>query len=455
MNNSDKLFEAFIEMLKTIIPNVISVYEFSKEIALFDKWMKDKTGLVIVLEKDDYSIENLILIDLVYDKIQDEFGWELGTAFASSFSRGYIRTKDNLWHINIQNSHCLLPEDMLNLKNTRKLLFGKDIIPKIKFPHQEKEMLNINIGLLREEADKIAKKYPQHQPLINPECCIARHDFTVNHSIVKLLEHNLVKIKDNILPEKNVHLYGRYWGSGKTQIMYSLMKKCKELEIPFVYRSEFWKDEEGQYKKIDHNPENNPDAVSFWVVKNTPSASFVLLLDEIDVDIEILKSELKERFPDYDLMFYIISGGKEISDFTKEDFDVYDIVKEYPLSESQYKEILWKLIEESNLDRIVFPNEIIEIIIRKTQLWNHSSLRKTPTSAILTATLALIESIRITEETKVPLTILPDTAKKWALLGTSPWYQKYGDIHDVHAEYLIFDGKEYRDVDKHYHHPLP
>ncbi|MCG3226087.1 MAG: hypothetical protein H7645_04150 [Candidatus Heimdallarchaeota archaeon] len=455
MSDRDKMLETFIEMLKTIIPNVISVYEFTKELALFDRWMKDKIGLVIILEKEDYSIENLLLIDLVYDKIQDEFGWELGTAFASSFSRGYIRTKDNVWHINIQNSHCLLPEDMLNLKNTGKLLFGEDAIPKIAFPHQEKEILNINIGLLREEADKIAEKYPQYQPLINPECCFARHDFTVNHSIVKLLEHNLVKIKDNILPEKNVHLYGRYRGSGKTQIMYSLMKKCKELEIPFVYRSEFWKDEAGKYKKIDHNPENDPKAISGWVAKSTTSASFVLFLDEVEIDIEELKTELKERFSDYDPMFYIISGGKEISDFTKEDFDIYDIVREYPFNESLYKELLGKLIEESNLDKIIFSDEIIDKIIKKTQLWNHSSLRKTPTAVILSATLSLVESIIITEETKVPLTILPETAEKWALLGTSPWYQKHGDLHDVHAEFLVFNGKEYSKVDEHYKHPLP
>jgi hypothetical protein len=455
MNDRDIIYETFIDKLKTIIPNIISIYEFKKEIAFFDKWLKDKTGLVIIVEKDDYSLENLLLIDLVYDKIQDDFGWEYGTKLASSFSRGYIRSKDNLWHINIQNQHCLLPEDMLNLKNTRKLLFGEDIIAKIGFPHQEKEILNINVGISREEAENIAKKYPKYHPLIEPECCFARHDFTVNHSLVKLLEHNLVKIQDNVQPEKNVHLYGRYYGSGKTQIMYSLMRKCKELEIPFVYRSEFWKDEKGKYKDIDYNPENNPKEVSKWVAENVSSVYFVLFLDEVDIDIESLRSELKERFPDFDPIFFIISGAKEISDFARDEFDIYDIVKEYPFNESLYKEILNKLIEESNLDKIILPDEVIDIIIRKTQLWNHSSLRKTPTSVILTATLSLIESIKISEKNKVPLTVLPETAEKWALLGTSPWYQKYGDLHDVHAEFLVFDGKKYTEVDEHYHHPLP
>ena len=87
MNDREKIYETFIDKLKTIIPNIISIYEFTKEIALFDKWLKDKTGLVIVVEKNDYSLENLLLIDLVYDKIQDDFGWEYGTKLASSFSK--------------------------------------------------------------------------------------------------------------------------------------------------------------------------------------------------------------------------------------------------------------------------------------------------------------------------------------------------------------------------------
>jgi len=455
MNERERLLKTFIEKLTTIIPNVNSVYEFSKNIALFDKWLEGKKGLVIILEKADYSLENLLLVDLIYDKIQDEYGWSFGTAFASSFSRGYIRTKDNLWHINQQNSHCLLPEDMINLRKTRKLLYGEDIIPKIKFSHNEKEILNINVGFSREEADEIAKDNSQYLPLIDPECCFARQDFVVDHSMVKILEANLTKIKDNVLPENNVLLYGRYWGSGKTQIMYSLMKKCKELEIPFVYRSEFWKDEKGKYKELKHNPENNPDEVSKWVAQNTPSACFVLFLDEVDLDVELLKLKLKDRFSDYDSLFYIIAGAKEISAFAKEEFDIYDIVKEYPFSETLYKQILHQLIEKSNLDKIIFPDEIIELIAKKTQLWNHSSIRKTPSAVILTATLALLESIKVAEEAQVPPVVLPQTAEKWAMLSTSPWYQRHGDIHDVHAEYLIFDGKEFTNVDKNYHHPLP
>ncbi len=74
---------------------------------------------------------------------------------------------------------------------------------------------------------------------------------------------------------------------------------------------------------------------------------------------------------------------------------------------------------------------------------------------ILAASLTLIESLKNSKEDVRKLKILPETAEKWAFLGTSPWYQKYGDIHDVHAEHLIFNGKEYLESDKHYKHDLP
>ncbi|MCG3217025.1 MAG: hypothetical protein KAS63_09900 [Candidatus Heimdallarchaeota archaeon] len=455
MNDRKQVIASFLEMLQMVVPDVYAVYEFTKKLALFDKWLKNKKGIVILLKEEDYSLENLLMIDLVYDKIQDKYGWEIGTTFASSFSRGYIRSSTNLWHINIQNPHCLLPEDMINLKKTGKLLYGEDYLSRIVFPHQEEEILRINVGFGRKEAEEIAGKYQKYQPLINVDCCFARHDFTISHSIEKLLEESFIQFKDHIQVEKHIHLYGRYWGSGKTQIMYSLIEKCKELKIPFIYRTEFWKDENGKYMDIKENPENNAKCVGEWVAEIAPSAHFVLFLDEIDIDIDIMKEKLQERFSDYDVQFLIVSAAKEISDFVDVNFDIYDIVKEYPFSDSQYKELVVKLIEDSGLDRIVFPDEVVDIIVRKTKLWNLSSTRKTPTAVVLTATLALLESLKITEEAQVPLVVLPETAKKWAILGTSPWYQKYGDLHDVHAEYLIFDGTRYVEVDEHYNHPLP
>ncbi len=455
MNDRSKVLETFISKLLTVVPRTICVYEFTKEITQFDKWLKNKKGLVVVIDDDDHSLENLLLIDLIYDTIQDEFGWREGTAFASAFSRGYIRTRNNLWHINIQNSHCLLPEDMINLKKTRQLLHGEDIISRIGFPHQEEEILRISPGLTRKEATEIAKKHPQYKPLVEPECCLARHDFVIKHSIVNLLEDNLVMFKNYIKPERNAHLYGRYWGSGKTQIIYSLIKKCKELEIPFLYRTEFWKGEDGKYIDIEHNPDNDSDKVSEWAALHAPSPQFVLFLDEVDIDINLLNENLKVKYKDYDPLFYIISGAKEISYFVDDDFDVYDIVKEYPFNETQYRELVEKLMDKSNLDKTVFAEEVIDIIVKKTRLWNHSSIRKTPTAVILTATLALIESIKKCDDLGQQHVILPEIAEKWALLGTSPWYQLHGELHDVHAEYLIFDGQKYTEKDEHYDYPLP
>ena len=455
MNDRKNVISDFIEMLLLVIPDVIAVYEFEKELALYDKWLKDKKGLLILLEDKDYSLENMLMVDLIYDKIQDKYGWDIGTALASSFSRGYIRTTTNLWHINIQNSHCLLPEDMINLKNTRHLLHGEDVIPRISFPHFEEEILKISAGFNREEADVIAENYQQYKPLSNPECCFSRFDFTISHSIIQLLTESFENFRNHVQPEKHIHLYGRYWGSGKTQIIYSLIKKCKELKIPFIYRTEFWKDSEGKYLEVENNIENDPEKVSEWIVNLSPSAHFVLFLDEIDVDIELLKSKLSEKYPDFDTQIFIVSAAKEISDFVDKDFDVFDIVKEYPFSETQYRELVEYLIRESSLDKIIFPDDIIDIIVKKTKLWNLSSVRKTPTAVILTTTLSLLESIKTTKEANVPLAVIPETAEKWASLGTSPWYQKHGDLHDVHAEYLIFNGEKYVEIDEHYHHPLP
>lgn len=454
MNERVELLNSFIEKVQIIFPDLIAIYEFEKEIALFDKWSKDKKGIVIIINEEDYSLENLLLIDLVYDKLQDEFGWVHGVAFASSVSRSYIRTMNNLWHINMKNNHCLMPEDQINLKNTRKLLYGTDIIPKVPFMHKEDEMIKINVNLTHKEALEIASRFDEYKPLVNPECCWMRHDFTVEHSLVKIVEEQLIRVQDDILPENNIHIYGRYGGSGKTQIMYSIMKECKKLDLPFIYRSEFWKDETGKYKEIDSNPENEAAEVSKWVANHAINSKFILFLDEVDINEELLKEKLKERFPNFDVLYWIISGGKDIPDFTQKGFEIFDIVKEYPFSEKQFKNLIETLCKKSNISSEIFSEKIVNIIVKKTRLWNHSSIRKTPTAVVLTASLTLIESLKnLDKEEK--LTILPEIAEKWAYFGTSPWYQKYGELHDVHAEYLLFDGKKYVQKDKHYNHPLP
>ena len=111
MSSREEVLRSFIEKLAVIFPELIAVYEFKKEIALFDSIIQNRKGLVVIVTEEDYSLENLILVDLVYDKIQDEFGWKEGVFLANSFSRSYIRTKHNLWYINIKNNHCLLPEE--------------------------------------------------------------------------------------------------------------------------------------------------------------------------------------------------------------------------------------------------------------------------------------------------------------------------------------------------------
>ncbi len=455
MKFREEALQSFIEKLLLVAPDTISVYSFTRDISQFDNLLKDKNGLVIILEGRDFSAQNFILIDLIYDSIQDEFGWEGGLELATSFSRNYVRTKANLWHINVQNPQCLLPEDQLNLRETGVLVYGKDIIEEMSFPHNKEEILKISIGLTRKEAKDIANRYKKYQPLIDPECCWQRHNFTINHSIVGILRGEFEKVVNGIQPEKFAHIYGRYGGSGKTQIIYSLMKLCKELKLPFVYRSEFWKDKNGLYKDIETNPENVSEEVAYWLIKNISTPKVVIFLDEVDVELSLLEKKMEEKFTEARISYLIISGGKDIPSFTKNRFDLFDISKEYPFSGDQYYELIENLLHLSNIDEGLFPRKLIKILVEKTRLWNLHISRRTPTSVILAASLSFIEAMKIAELRKQPITVTRELVEKWSMLSTSPWYQKYGDIHDVHAEYLVFDGKDYTETDQHYKHPLP
>ncbi len=455
MNFREEVLQSFIEKLQLVAPDTIAVYSFTRKISQFDKWLKDKKGLVIILEGRDFSIQTFILIDLIYDSIQDEFGWDGGLELATSFSRNYVRTRTNLWHMNVQNPQCLLPEDQLNLIETGVLVYGKDVLKEISFPHNREEILKIDIGLTRKEAKEIANRHKQYEPLVNPECCWQRHSFTINHSIVDILRGEFERVSNGIQPEKNAHIYGRYGGSGKTQIIYSLMKLCKELKLPFIYRTEFWKDENGFYKEVEKNPENEPNEVANWLIQNISTTRVVIFLDEIDVELSLFEKKMDKKFEKTKCPYLIISAGKDIPSFTKSKFDLFDISKEYPFSGKQYYELIENLLDKSNIDENLFPKNLIKILIEKTKLWNSPISRRTPTSIILAASLSFIEALKIAELRKQPINVTKELVEKWSLLSTSPWYQKYGDIHDVHAEYLVFDGKDYTEIDQHYKHPLP
>jgi len=194
MKFREEALQSFIEKLLLVAPDTIAIYSFVRVISQFDKLLKDKNGLVIILEGGDFSAQNFILIDLIYDSIQDEFGWDGGLELATSFSRNYVRTEANLWHINVQNPQCLLPEDQLNLRETGVLIYGKDIIEEISFPHNKEDILKICIGLTKKEAKDISNRHKKYEPLVNPECCWQRHNFTINHSIVDILRVEFEKV---------------------------------------------------------------------------------------------------------------------------------------------------------------------------------------------------------------------------------------------------------------------
>ena len=87
MSEREELLNSFIEKVLVIIPKVLAIYEFRKEMAFFDKWSKDDRGIAIIINDEDYSLENLLLLDLVYDKLQDDFGWGGGKYLLFARSR--------------------------------------------------------------------------------------------------------------------------------------------------------------------------------------------------------------------------------------------------------------------------------------------------------------------------------------------------------------------------------
>lgn len=452
MQREEDIMYTFVEMVTTAIPETIAIYEFTKEIAQFNKILKGTKGRVIIVKPEDYSVENRMVIDLIYDKLQDMYGWPEGTKLANSFSRGYIRTPDNLWHINMLMKHCLLPEDQINLLETRKLLYGKDIVAEIPFPHNEEEILQLNPGLTRDEALQLKNNNPQYLPLIDPDCCWRRLEFAVESQVVVFIKEALEKLSTDE-EIRNFHIYGRYGGSGKTQLIYAAIKECKKLRIPFIYRTEFWKGPDGKYMNIEHNPENDPAKVSEWVAEHAPDQPFVLFLDEVDIDLTAFYEKLNELEKTKKVL--IVSAAKEIPAFVDGSFDVYDITKQYPFKHEELVAIVKKLRDESDISLTFLSDEIISIIVSKTELWNHSVSRKTPQSVILATTLCLLEALKQAEEQKKEPVITQEIVEKWTLLATSPWWQEYAEIHDVHAEYLIFDGEKYTKIDPHYKLAIP
>ncbi len=449
---SSVFLEKFVEKVKTAFPEVVAIYSFKKEIALFNSLLKNKQGVVVILNESDYYAETLVIFDYIYDTLQDELGWEGGVQFATSFSRGYIRTPSSFWHLNPLNPRCLLPEDMINVKKTGTLLYGQDILSSLEFPHKEEDLLKINIGLTKQEVMKIVENHSEYQPLIDPHVCWTRHEFAVPHPTMAIFQPIMVNFKEKEPYHKIIYLYGRYGGTGKTQIFYALMKYCKDCNLPFMYRTEFWKKEDGSWIDEDYNPANSPESLADWIITNAPSNHFVLFLDEVEFDYEIFKAKYEEK--NYSPSILIFECGKDIPK-NKQYYEIYDISVNYPYNEDDYRKILDTLLAKSNIDETIFLRESKEIIIKQARLWNHISFRRTPAVIVSAASLALIETIKICEETNQSISVMPDIAEKWALLVSSPWYQIYNEYHDVHAEFFIYDGKEYSTIDHNYHLPLP
>ncbi|UJG41644.1 MAG: hypothetical protein K9W45_04055 [Candidatus Heimdallarchaeum aukensis] len=441
------------ELVRTYNNNLTAIYSFKREISRFNTILKDREGLVLIFN-DKVKEKKLRKIDYIYDKIQDQFGWPDGVKIANSFSRGYIIKESDLWKINLFNPRFLLPEDMINLNKTKELLYGEDIIEKKPLPYDEEKLLSFHLGLTREEAKNIAKKYNNFLPLVDPSICWARHKFTIKHKITRKIEREFNKLLKGKKPKKYVHIYGRYGGSGKTQIVYSLIKECKRKNLPFIYRTEFWKDEEGNYVDEEEIEANKAENVSKWVAEKMKFDKTVIFIDEVDIDLKLL-DKLLEQQSKFELNYYVISAAKELPEFLDARFTVFDISTKYQFSKKNYRELLNKLIDLSKISKDIYPDKSRKTIVKNTKFWNHSSFRRSPTAITLAASLSLCEAIKRYEETNKIIFVHPEIAKKWSILATSPLFQQYDEIHDVHSEFFIYDGEKYTEVDPFYNHHLP
>ncbi|MHA1867015.1 MAG: ATP-binding protein [Candidatus Heimdallarchaeaceae archaeon] len=453
MNVSSMAKEKLIEeLVKTYGKNLIAIYSFKREISRFNTILKDKEGLVLIFD-DKVKNRELRKIDSIYDKIQDQFGWPDGVKIAHSFSRGYLIKETDLWKINLSEPKYLLPEDMINLINTKKLLYGEDVIEQNPLPYEKEKLLSFHLGLTREEAKKIAQKYDNFLPLVDPSICWARHKFTIKHKVTKIIEKEFNRLLKGKKPKKFIHIYGRYGGSGKTQIIYSLIKECKKRKLPFIYRTEFWKDEEGKYvdKEVEANKAEN---VSKWIANKLKLNKTIIFLDEVDIDLKLLDTLLAQQSKS-ELNYFIVSGAKELPEFLNDSFNIFDISTKYQLSKKDYRKILNKLIELSKIPDKIFPNESRKIIVNHTRFWNHLSFRRSPAAVILATSLSLCEAIKKYEKTNKEILVHPQIARKWSIFATSPLFQQYDETHDVHAEFFIYDGEKYKDIDPFYNHPLP
>ncbi len=405
---------------------------------------KMRLGSVIIVNSLNDSVGNAI--DTFYDTLQDELGWELGVRLVNQPSRAYYMLPHEITKIDPYNERYFLPSDQKMFFSPEKcmLIWGTDIRPPTPVSTEENfPVEHQKLSITREKLEHLQKIHTQYAYLLNPDLCWSRPPTFIGFSKVQKISQNM--IKKFIETEKNpqlpfIWIYGRYWGSGKTLNLINLMRFCSKRSIPFLYRTEFWRNvhSEQDYQKL-----NSENAVFEWIHEKTAQYSItqkcIVFLDECDPPFSKLTT-LKEQF-------FIIEGAKELP--PKEhryNFTIFDISKDFQLTPDEIAEILRWHINNANLQAF-FPEKVVKIIANTVKVHGIWEQRRTAAIALRALTYSFADAV--TKNSQRPY-VNQITALKWATLADSYWLEKWPKIHDVHPEYLIFDGNTIVDMDKEY-----
>lgn len=363
-----------------------------------------------------------------YFQIQDQTRWPDCLHFFSDVSASYLCSYDTLWTYDPWADHTPMPTDLGRLAQSSRVVFGA--YKKLKVPKNLRTTLP-PLPFTRDDFLEAAKTYPQlFSPFLDVRGMWRRQEHIVSRpKLLEIFQSQLDSWQQRVTVQP-LHLYGRIWGCGKTQTMYEWMRICKERGIPFVYKMWAAKDEKGNIME-ESTHLNTVSAVTSWIHKHAPSKSFVLFVDEVDIN--------PTEFPNC----FIVSGGKELPEYHHSGTTGYwilDMVREFPLTNEQLLAILRNTINDSEETAKLFPQQQLELVTKDAHQRGFPTLQPVP---LLIRALAYSVMIGLLRERRRPQCLTEEDVRWGIKLASCPWFPHYGEWHDVHAEFFVFDGERY------------
>jgi len=367
-----------------------------------------------------------------YFLVQDLTQWPDAVYFLSDDTARYLRSKNNLWEFEPWGEYALLPPDLKRLAESSWIVFGKEL--KLTPPSNLQTDLP-QLPFTRSELLEAAIERPSlFAPFLDNRGIWRRQEHIVSRP--QLLEFFQTQLRrwQRKQSTYHLHLYGRVWGLGKTQTMYEWMRVCKVEQTPFVYKMWAAKDAAGTIMD-DSSHLNTPAAVAAWIRAHAQNTPFVLFLDEVEVD--------PTEFPEC----LIISGGKELHEFIRKDsskWKILDMIQEFPLEKTSLLRLLQTTIMTTREAAQLFSQQILERIAKNTHIRGFSQLQPVP---LLIRALAYSIMMGIKRK-GLNLHRLMKEDVNWGIrLASCPWFTHYGEFHDIHSEYFVFDGQKYTLID--------